>query len=221
MPVSITHGPPVPGPARKTAGGFMPLRIALCLLLFLSPCLALAQADAPLDPGEKKKLDTFFSNFAEVNMKNFTTGGISDEDLLYFATWHCIINAGDAFQKTNGGNDIIIPAEAIDKVTEKYLGLKIKKHLKPRYVESLGSGEAYVFAQVDGLQRRDDGTYLARGTVYATASGAVIDPHATAADWEKAGETVNPQMTFTGVVRKADGDAGRFILLEYAVKELE
>ncbi|NDY57853.1 hypothetical protein G3N56_14045 [Desulfovibrio sulfodismutans] len=192
---------------------------ALCLLAVLLPCLAMAQTNVPLRGDEKKKLDTFFSNFAEVNMKNFTQGPLSDEELLYFATWHCIINAADSFQTTNDGNDIIIPASAIDKATEKYLGQTIKKHLKPSYVESMASGEAYVFAQVDSLQKRDDGTYLAKGTIYATGSGAVIDPHATAADWKKAGETVNPQETFTGVIRKTDGEQGRYILLEYAVQE--
>jgi len=195
--------------------------IAFCLLAVLLPCLALAQTDVPLRGDEKKKLDTFFSNFAEVNMKSFPQGPLSDDTLLYFATWHCIINAADSFQTTNDGNDIIIPASAIDKATEKYLGQTIKKHLKPSYVESMASGEAYVFAQVDSLQKRDDGTYLAKGTIYATGPGGDIDPHGTPADWEKAGEIIPPQETFTGIVRKTDGEQGRYILLEYTVHERE
>jgi len=193
----------------------MKILAAVCVCVVLLPCLALAQAGVPLSRDEKIKLDTFFSNFAEVNMKNFTTGGLADDDMLYFATWHCIINAADSFQKTKDGDAIIIPASAIDKVTEKYLGQKIKKHLKDTYQESLGSGDAYVFCQVDSLQKRDDGSWLARGTVYATGSGAAIDPHATMQEWEKAGESVNPQGTFTGRIRTADGDPGRWILLEY------
>jgi hypothetical protein len=193
----------------------MKIPAVACVWLVLLPCLALARTGVPLSGDEKKTLDTFFSNFSEVNMKNFATGGLSDDDLLYFAAWHCIINAADAFQKTKDGDSIIIPADAIDKVTEKYFGQKINKHLKATYEESLGSGDAYVFSQVDSLQMRDDGSWLARGTVYATGSGAAVDPHATMQEWEKAGESVNPQGTFTGRIRRADGDPGRWILLEY------
>lgn len=193
------------------------LVLFLLALFWACPCLALT--DVPLSPQEKKNLDTFFSNFAEVNMRNFSGDTLSDEDLLYFATWHCIINDDGKFKKTKDGDSIVIPAEAIDKVTQRYLGRTIKKHAQKEYVESAASGEAYVFAQVDSLQKRDDGTYLARGNVYATGSGAVIDPHGTKADWEKAGETVNPQASFTGIVRKADGEADRYVLLEYAMQE--
>jgi len=194
---------------------------ALCLVAVLIPCLALARTDTPLRPDEKKKLDTFFSNFAEANMKSFDRGSLTDEALLYFAIWHCIFNAADSLKRTNDGNHIVIPADVIDKVTEKYLGQKIKTHKKPDYVDSLATGEAYVFAQVDDLQKRDDETWLAKGTVYYTGSGAAIDPHGSPKDWEKAGEDVRVSAKFTGTIQKAGGEKGRYILLEYAVTEVE
>ena len=195
--------------------------LALCFVALMLPCLALAGTDGPLRPEEKKKLDVFFSNFAEANMKSFDRDSLTDDAMLYFATWHCVFNADASLKRIHGGSDIVIPAAVIDRITEKYFGRTIQQHKKNSYVESLATGEAYVFAQVDELQKRDDGTWLAKGTEYYTGAGAAIDPHATAKAWKKAGVDVRTSRRFAGVIRKTDGDKGRFVLLEYTAKEVE
>ena len=192
---------------------------AICLMAVFVPCLARAQQPVSLDAGERKRLDTFFSNFAEVNLPDFVKNGLGDQAMLDFALWHCVMNAPKSFKTTKDGNAIVIPSEAVDKVTQRYFGQVVPRHAKASYTADLATGDAFVFAQVKTLSRLDDGTYLATGTIYATGSGGTPDPHGTPAAWAKAGENVRAQGTFSGRVQKVAGEKERYILIEYSVRE--
>lgn len=200
-------------------------RLCAAILLFaaLLPCPALAgpQDKAPLSPETRKELNNFFSPFAASNMAGFDQTTLTDEALLDFAVWSCILRADPALKRTRGGQDIVIPSRVIDDITQSTFGRTIKKHPKSQYVESLASGEAFVFAQVDSLRQRDDGTFLAAGTVYYTGAGETIDPQASRAQWKRAGADVRVQGTFTGVLKQNDDPRHRWTLIQYAVKDTQ
>lgn len=196
-------------------------RLFALLLLFaaLFPGQALSQANAPLSPETRKELSDFFSPFAAANMKSFDQDTLSEKALLHFAVWRCIMRADPSLKRINGGSDIVIPSKVIDNITRTFFDRTIKQHRKPQYIESLGSGEAFVFAQVDSLRQRDDSMFLAAGTIYYTGAGETINPHATRAQWKRSGADVRVWGTFSGVLRRTATPHARWIMLQYAAKE--
>ncbi len=196
-------------------------RLSALFLLFVTllPCQALSQANTPLSSETRKGLSDFFSPFAAANMKGFDQYTLSEKDLLHFAIWHCIMHPAPSLKRINGGNDIVIPSKVIDNITQTVFDRTIKQHRKAQYVESLGSGEAFVFAQANSLRQRNDGTFLAAGTIYYTGAGETIDPHATRAQWKRSGADVRVWGTFSGILRRTAAPHARWVLLQYAVKE--
>lgn len=197
------------------------LLAATLLLAVLLPGSALAgsQDTTLLTPETRKELNTFFSPFAASNMADFDQASLTDEALLDFAVWSCILRPDPALKRTRGGQDIVIPSRVIDDITQRTFGRTIKKHPKSQYVESLASGEAFVFAQADSLRPGDDGTFVATGTIYYTGSGETIDPQASKAQWKRAGADVRVKGTFTGVLTRNDDPRRRWTLTQYAVKD--
>jgi hypothetical protein len=191
----------------------------LWLFALLLPGQALSQAKVPLSVEARRELDDFFSPLAAANMKSFDQDTLSEKDLLYFATWYSILRADPSLERLHGGHDIAIPSAVIDDITRTVFGRTIKKHRKARYVASLATGEVFVFAQVDSLRRRDGDTYLAAGTIYYTGSGETINPHATRAQWKRAGADVRVWGTFSGVLRQTAAPHAHWVLLRYAAKQ--
>uniref|UniRef100_A0A7C4AFX3 Uncharacterized protein n=1 Tax=Fundidesulfovibrio putealis TaxID=270496 RepID=A0A7C4AFX3_9BACT len=192
--------------------------VVIALLLAAQAALlgfAPAQSPAPLDPQEKRKLDTFFSNFAETMMPSFPAAGPSDKQMLEFATTHLAINAENSLKKSPDAMTLFIPTDRVDAVTEKYLGRKLSHHSGNRYAVPAASGEIYVFAQVDKLSPLGPDTFVAEGTVYYASSGETLDPHASPSAWKKARKTVQPSGFFKGVVRKVQEPGPRFVLVQY------
>jgi hypothetical protein len=195
---------------------------ALCLFAICLSTLAFAQTQAPLHAGEHKALNTFFSSFAETNLLSFTTGTLKDDEMLKFALWHIAFNDTKSFKKKNGSGplgEIVIPASAIDRLTEQFFGKKIQNHEKQSYLFDVATGEVDVFAQVDAFVAQQDGTVLAKGTVYYTRAGTKLDRQATMAAWKKAGKQVRVQGTFSGIVKEVGTAEKRYVLLEYTTKE--
>jgi hypothetical protein len=198
----------------------MKMLAVVCLVALFVPGIGHAQKTVSMTVAEHKGLNTFFSNFSEVNLRSFKKGALDDKALLDFTLWHCVMNAPKSFKTTKDGLSIIIPAVAVDKVTERYFGKKLSRHAKKDYTAELATGEAYVFSQVDALTQLADGTYLAKGTVYYTGSGGTPDPQATPRAWAKAGEDVRIQGTFSGIIEKVKADGKeRSILLEYTATQ--
>jgi hypothetical protein len=194
---------------------------SLLLLAALLPCPALAgsQDKAPLPPETRKELNNFMSPFAASNMAGFDQTTLTDEALLDFAVWSCILRPDPALKRTRGGQDIVIPSRVVDDITQGTFGRTIKQHRKSQYVESLASGEAFVFAQVDSLRPGDGDTFLATGTIYYTGAGETIDPHATRAQWKRAGADVRTSGTFSSVLKRTAAPQAHWTVLQYAVKE--
>jgi len=187
----------------------------LCFFALLLPALAMAQQN-----GERKALNTFFSNFSETNLQSFKKDGLSDDAMLQFAKWHCVMNTPNAFKKDRSGATIAIPVSAIDKITQRYFGKTITAHREKSYQADLATGEAFVFSQADTVSEQQDGTLLVQGTIYYTGSGSTPDPHGTPQAWKKAGEDVRVYGTFTGLVAKVrTQEKERYVLVEYTMKE--
>ena len=113
--------------------GSRPGRYAGILLLisfFLLPSWAMAQKEIKMSSGEKKQLDTFFSNFSEAGLQSFKQNSLSQEALLNFALDHIYKNDYKSIKHSKDGNTAIIPAALVDKVTEKYFGQKTQKARK-------------------------------------------------------------------------------------------
>ena len=181
------------------AGGYTSIwLIIICLFL---PSLAAAQAEIKMTAGEKKQLDTFFSNFSETNLKSFKQNSLSQEALLNFALDHIYRNAEKSLKRSKDGASAIIPAARVDQTTEKYFGQKLKNHEKVECLVPEASGEAYTFSQITRLQGVGQGLFQAEGVIYMTGSGGTPDPHGTPAAWKKAGEEVEKLGKFSALIR--------------------
>jgi hypothetical protein len=188
--------------------------IIICLIL---PSLAMAQSEINLNAAEKNRLNTFFSNFSEANLKSFKQNSLTQEALLNFALDHIYKNADKSLQRSKDGAAAIIPAALVDKTTEKYFGHKIQKHEKSEYLVPLASGEAYRFSQITRLLGAGQDLFQAEGVIYLTGSGGTPDPQGTPATWKKAGEEVEQIGKFSGLIKKGKTGEKRYILLEYHV----
>lgn len=187
----------------------------LLIFLFLAlPLLAFAQSDIKLEPIQKKKLNTFFSNFSEANLKSFKQDSLSDADLLEFGLSHNFINNEKSLRKSRDGNSAIITSAQVDKATERYFGMKLTEHKSKTYTLPMASGEAYTFSQIKSLSRLDGEKYLAKGVIYTTSSGGTPNPHSTPEAWKKQGEEVELSGNFSAKIQ-AVGE--RYILLEYTL----
>lgn len=192
------------------------LSTCLIICLFL-PSWALAQAEIKMSAGEKKQLDTFFSNFSEAALESFKQNALSQETLLNFALDDIYKNDYKSIKHSKDGNTAIIPAALVDKVTEKYFGQKIKKHEKSEYSVPEASGEAIKFSQIARLLGAGKDTFVAEGVIYQTGSGGTPDPHGNPAAWKKAGEEVEQLGKFSALITKEKTGNERYILLEYQV----
>jgi hypothetical protein len=175
----------------------------------------MAQSEEKLELGQKRNLDTFFSNFSEANVQSFKEGSLSDGALLNFALEHNYKNNFKSLKKSADGQSVIVPASTVDKTTIKYFNLKINRHMKEAYPVPLADGEAYTFSQISRLVNRGDGLFQAEGVIYSTGSGGTPNPHGTPAEWEKKGEDVSRVGTFSALIR---AESERYILLEYTVR---
>jgi len=96
-------------------GGYTSI-LWLIICLFL-PSLAMAQSEIKMTAGEKKQLDTFFSNFSEAALKSFKQNSLPPEALLDFALNHIYKNAFRSLKRSKDGASAIIPAALVDQTT--------------------------------------------------------------------------------------------------------
>jgi len=82
-----------------------------------------------LNSKDWEKVNIFLSNFAEVDTPFFEEGKVSDDLLIDFAIKHIFMNNTKMALKNKSKTfDEKIPVENINKITEKYFGLKVKQH---------------------------------------------------------------------------------------------
>ena len=122
-----------------------------------------------LSAEEKKKLDVFFSNFAETwgeNMPKFGFDGISNAELVQFGVAHNVINRKQVVKTINGKQ--AVPVGEVRFATMKYFG----KDIQPQSAGNIECDGTYFYAvradrNADCIARitefydNQDGTYTA------------------------------------------------------------
>ena len=193
------------------------LSLAFCIIF---SGVALAGADyVPTSP-ERKKLNTFFSNFSEAYVESFTQETLTEKNLLDFALIHSYINNPKSLIRFPDNLNVGVPAKLVDRATERYFGRTISRHEQDVYKMPLASGEAYTFSQINRVVPLGANRFQAEGFIYQTGSGGTPDPHGTPAEWVKAGEDVDQVGRFSAVIKKVgSGGNMRYILLEYKVDQ--
>lgn len=189
------------------------------ILLSLISAQLSAQTEVKMNAAEKKKFNTFFSNFSESNLNSFSKENLADSALIDFALRHCYLNKFKSLEKSKDGTSVIVPAKLVDEVTTKYFGKNAKDHGKAPYSVPLADGEGFTFSQIKSLKDLGQDQFQAAGTIYSTGSGGTPDPHGTPEEWKKAGEEVSPSGDFSALIKKEKGDKEHFTLLEYTVTE--
>lgn len=208
------------------------LMAGIILLLSCPPAVS-AGREVKLGTAEKRKLNTFFSNFSEVYLKPFSKGKLSDSALIHFGIWHRYINNARLFERVkNHSYDITnkkdtraysqrIKATHIDSAALWYFGRAIKKHQSSTdtlyqagyYYFEGADGDALPFAQVTRLIDNGNGTLTAYTREYASHEA---DVHGTRAQWKKAGHEVTDVGRHKALIKSVgSGDRKRYVLLEY------
>ncbi|OBZ19345.1 hypothetical protein A8L34_07500 [Bacillus sp. FJAT-27264] len=129
------------------------------------------------DNTKKKELNTFFSNFSEVNMKSFNSKNYKDIDLIQFAILHNDINYGDRIQ-VEGGSYFTLKDTYVSETIKRFFGIQVKQqkingysYSNGKYKWAAASGAAYPnFSQVTSFVKNNDGTYSASLGVYQADS---------------------------------------------------
>jgi len=171
-----------------------------------------------LSKDERKKLNTFFSNFSEVSMEPFDENTITDAEVIDFAVFHNHINYYKRFENA-GDNRIKIKKDYIDETSEKYLGLKVSSHQSTSLVDYANgfytiddaSGETYYFSQIEDLYLVEDNYYFAIIDVYMASSGWTGDYQADPQTW-KGDDVPEYYNKMTAYITKKDN---RYIINEY------
>jgi hypothetical protein len=187
------------------------------LVFILASAVAMAQTEIKLSAQEKKELDTFFSNFSEARVENFTPETLSGEALLQFGLTYNYINNFKSLKASKDGLSAIVSSDLIDAATEKYFGTKIKSHKSKEYSVPMADGEAYTFSQIRSLEKIENEKFRAKGEIFVASSGAVLNAHGTREEWKKAGEEVICAGSFEAILKKSPKDKDRYILLQYQV----
>jgi hypothetical protein len=187
--------------------------------LFLA-VIAGATAAEKLDTAQRRELDTFFSNFSEARVESFTPGSLSDDALLSFALAHNYINKFKTLKVSRDKLSVLVPAESVDRTTEKYFGRTLGAHRGAPYSVPLADGEALPFSQVRTLTARGEaGHYQAEGIIYQPGGVGPLDVHATPQTWSRQGAEVQETARFTAVIDKVrTGGGERWVLREYRVR---
>jgi hypothetical protein len=182
------------------------------------------EKEVKLTSEERKKLNIFFSNFSEVDLKPFQSGGITEDELIKFGVMHNYINNFKLFDNLGEGN-MRLKEDAVSKSIEKYFGKTVSRH-KPvydirykngNYYIQAADGGAYIFSQVKRLVDIGNDRYIAYVNVYSASSGWTGDEHASPEQWNDAYD--NPELSgkFKATFSKTNGPKGEsvYTLIEY------
>ena len=210
---------------------FVPVLVAFSLLCFSlsvnAPNADAAPKAVALNTTYRKKLNTFFSNFAEVNLRPFRRQKVSNQALIDFGVLHRIINNWNLLKPLpEDRNRWRLSASQVDSASEHYFGRKPSRHQNSShatykngyYYGPFANGETFDFAQVTSLADMGKGYYVAHVNIYAPQSPAFEDYHGSPTDWKKQDPTEVPKLVgeIRATIQKVGtGAISRFILLEY------
>ncbi|OZQ68294.1 hypothetical protein [Paenibacillus odorifer] len=176
-----------------------------------------------MDNVKKQALNTFFSNFSEVNFGNFNSKGYKDSDLINFSILHNYINADNKIKAE--GLYFTIKDSYVAESVKKYFGLTIKHQKTDRYSYSNGtykwpaaSGEPFPnFSQVVEMYKNKDGSYSVSLEIYNAGTDYEGDKmiYKPKSSWEK---NFKPELIgkATAVIKMAKvNDKQTYQLIQY------
>lgn len=184
--------------------------------------------EVKLDAGQKKKLNTFFSNFAETYLEFFAEGKIKNEELIRFGILHNSINKPANIKKVDNYYGVLAEKD-VETAAKKYFGeIKITnksiqdyEYSKGNYKIPYADGEAYNFSQIEKLIDISDNYYIAYLNNYIASPGFTGDPHAAIDKLKKGEDTPELKDKIKAVIKKVeDGGQSRYILIEYLKNQL-
>jgi hypothetical protein len=179
--------------------------------------------EVKLNAAQKRKLNTFFSNFSEAYVAPFQRGKLSDATLISFGIWHRYLNDRDRWCSRAPGENytLRVRASAVQSAAQWYFGKSITRHRSVSmasyksgfYYLAWGEGDPLPFAQVTKLLDNGDGTFTAYTNEYSTHDA---DPQAAPSEWKKAGAQVwNEGHRRARIEYVGSGARARYILIEY------
>ena len=180
------------------------------------------QEEKKLSASEQKKLNIYFSNFAEAMLESFNEREeIKNDELIRFGIMFNYINNRKKFENIDEYN-VKIKKETIEETAQRFFEKSIKNHKSVEgvgynngyYSLPLADGEAYTFAQVDNFTELEDSKYAATLSVYTAGSGWTGDAHANPSTWNNEDKPTIAYKVNAKVIKK---DAN-YILIEY-IKE--
>ncbi|MGC4042872.1 MAG: hypothetical protein QM758_03635 [Armatimonas sp.] len=186
-----------------------------------------------LSAAERRKLNTFFSNFVEAYLQPFRRNQLSDFALVSFAQFHEYLNSPNALKGKYPR--FAISASRVDSMCIYYFGKKVNRHQSRSMNVSIGfsrheyrngsyyftiggDGEAVSFAQIQKLRHLEGSLFEAEVIEYIAPNGWDGDRHASS--WrDSTGDGIpEPERRFRGLIQKVGTEKNqRFILLEYTL----
>jgi hypothetical protein len=189
---------------------------------------ASAQQEIRLSSAERRKFNTFFSNFSEAIVPPFSRkSGPKNQDLIRFGVFHNWINHLDLWKKTEDGAFSRIPARYIEESIDKFFGIKKVRHQAVDdsityrdgyYYFPNADGEAITFSQMSRFRkgaRKDE--FIAEVQVYRGPNGWEGDSQAPPSTWKDSGGG-KPEVTERrkATIRKVtEKGVTRYVLVEY------
>ena len=209
---------------RKVKGTM--IRIGLFLWLVNFCCVAFAMDRSEMNEEERNRLDTFFSNFAEVFLPEFTLDAPENSALIDFGVRHTYLNRDYAVKRLQE-DKLAVGLEEVQQVVRKYFGRSVRACSTSQYTYkngyfylTPGAGD-FVFAQILYWTEGQNGIWQGKVAVYGAGSGFTGNVHGTSAEWEKTDSESMPELSAIYRVKASVSpeDANRFILREYRLSD--
>ena len=195
------------------------------------PTLVSAQSGGEIVPtsAEWRRLNIFFSNFAEANVQPFRENHLPAEELIRFGVLHNLINASQRIQavprRPGYGR---LPGNHVSAAARKYFGADRVQHQSLAgdyswiqyadgfYVFPRADGESLPFAQVANLRDAGEREYIAGVTVYRMIDEDVDRYGTPIEQLRRQGYEVEVVAQMRARIRKIrEAGQDRYILLEY------
>ena len=207
------------------------LRAFLLLLVALAPSLAAAQpgTEVRLDSQAWRRLNVFFSNFAEAEVEPFRQGEIPHATLVRFGVMHHVVNAPERIDHTllQFGLGRVRASDAAAAVATYF-----DVHLQPRagpvgdpfkvtyadgyYVFSEADYPSHPFAQVAHLVDAGDGEFVATVGIFDDLDGDEAVHARSFEEMERAGDSAFEGRTMRARIRRVrERGRERYVLAEW------
>lgn len=192
-------------------------------LLLISCCsVGFTMERSEMMAEERIRLDTFFSNFAEVFLPEFSLDAPKNSDLINFGVRHTYINRYAAVKRLNE-DTMAVRLGDVQRAVRKYFGRTVTAQSTSQYTYKdgyfhlmPGAGD-FAFAQVLDWEEGENGIWQGSVAVYRAGSGFTGNVHGTSAEWEKTDFESMPECSAIYRVKASVSpeDTKRFILREY------